>query len=52
MVKVVLVCTCVLLPCNLLYRKISNIRRTKSQNLSVPGLGMQLSFAQYMEAKC
>ena len=34
------------------YRKLSNIKHTKSQNLNVPHLVLQLSFAQSIEARC
>ena len=32
-----------------IYRKISDIRRTKSQILNVPGLGMQLSLRNVLK---
>ena len=35
-----------------MYRKISDVSRTKSQNLNVSHLGLQFVFAQYIEAKC
>ena len=41
-------CDCQLLQ---IYRKVSNIRCTKYQNLNVSRLGLQLS-AQYIEATC
>ena len=34
------------------YREISNIRHTKSQNLDVSRLVLQLIFAQSNEARC
>ena len=37
--------------CIYVYRKISNISRTKSQNLDVSHLGLQLS-TQYIEDTC
>ena len=35
----------------MLYRKLSNIRRTKSQDLNVSRLGLQLSLRNTVEAK-
>ena len=34
------------------YRRIPNIRRTKPQKVNASRLGLQLAFAEYIEAKC